>query len=67
MPKLVFQPHHKAHNTVYSVKDAEDERIMLGSLELNSENIYEFRAGGGMISAEMLSEIVSKLNELNVS
>ena len=67
MPKLIFKQHYKAHITLYSVRDAEDERIVIGSLELNSENIYEFRTGGGMMSAEMMLEIVSKLNELNVS
>ena len=67
MPKLIFKPHYKAHITLYSVRDAEDEHIVIGSLELNSENIYEFCTGGGMMSAEMMLEIVSKLNELNVS
>lgn len=67
MPKLVFKPHHNEHFTLYSVRDAEDERNVLGWLELNSENIYEFGTVGKTISTEMLSEIVSKLNELNVS
>lgn len=67
MPKVIFQPHYKAHVTLYTVRDASDDRIVIGSLELNSENIYEFRTAGGMLPADMLQEVVDKLNELNVS
>ena len=66
MSKLVFETQHNTNNNevIHLVKDAEDERIVVGSLELNSENIFEFKANG-MLSSEMLKEIANKLIDLN--